>query len=102
MEHEHINEISIFLVLLVDIRCHTRCRRLIACLCMSWVYEKNKKKLYGEKLLQSTMFSRKKLQSKIPNQFNILKNKINKIFFENNHKKTKGKKNHTGKHCSNL
>jgi len=36
------------------------------------------------------------------NQLNILKNKINKENFGNNHKKNERKKNNTGKHCSNL
>jgi hypothetical protein len=69
---------------------------------LSWVCGKNIKKLYGKKLLQSIMFSTKKLQNQILNQFNILKNKINKENFGNNHKKNERKKNYTGKHCSNL
>jgi len=40
-----------------------RCRGLVACLCCRGFMEKINKKLYGEKLLQSTMFSKKKLQN---------------------------------------
>jgi hypothetical protein len=45
------------------------------------------KKIYGEKLLQFIIFSRKKVQSYICNQLNIKNNKINKDNFEKNHKK---------------
>jgi len=54
-------------------RCHARmmpraCGMFVRC---RGFVEKIKKKLYGEKLLQSTMFSRKKLQSQILNHINI-------------------------------